>query len=240
LRLLSVCYNWAARQEILDGRNPCQGVTRMTVKPSDDRYSLDEVHRLLSLPDLPPSVPTALYTGMRKGELFGLRWADVRFDLGRIDVRHSFDGPTKTDKPRVVPLHRELAPILRAWRERCPETQDGLVFPICARGHWQPANTDSQGATHDLRELLKRAGCRANFPHPWHAIRHTFATLVIEAGGSTAAVERILGHSTSGNRITAGYTHVDLPFLAREIDKLSLTPPSPATIISLAAHRATA
>jgi integrase len=177
---------------------------------------------------------------MRKGELFGLRWADVRFDLGRIDVRHSFAGPTKTDKPRVVPLHRELAPILRTWRERCPQTPEGLVFPLCVRGNWHPANTDSQVLIDDLRELLKRADCRADFLHPWHAIRHTFATFMLEAGGSTAAIERILGHSTSGNRVTAGYTHVDLPFLARELEKLSLTPPSSASVISLAAHRATA
>jgi len=75
---------------------------------------------------------------------------------------------------------------------------------------------------HDRAEHA--ADCPSSFQRPWHAFRHTFATLFLEAGGAQAALERILGHSTSGSRTTAIYLHVDLPFLAREMARLTLRP----------------
>ena len=184
-------------------------------------------------------IAVALYTGMRRGEIAGLRWEDVRFDLGRIDVRRSYSGPTKTNKPRVVPLHRELAPILQAWRAR-GESPTGLIFPIHIAGVWRAATECDEQLADALRAVLTQAGCRADFLRPWHAFRHTFATQFLEQGGSISALERILGHTTSGNPITAGYTHVDVPFLARELAKLSLTPPTLAKVIPIAASRTSA
>ena len=66
-------------------------------------------------------IATAIYTGMRKGELFGLRWTDVHLDANRIDVMRSYNLLPKSGKPRHLPLHPELGRILRAWKERRKE-----------------------------------------------------------------------------------------------------------------------
>ncbi|MGH3430113.1 MAG: tyrosine-type recombinase/integrase, partial [Mycobacteriales bacterium] len=63
----------------------------------------------------------ALYTGMREGEVCGRRWGDWDEDaspLGCLAVESQYDGqPLKTDNPRTVPVHPELAAILAWWRK---------------------------------------------------------------------------------------------------------------------------
>lgn len=234
LRWLSTAFTWAITAELVPIRNPLTGVERMGEVPLDEHYSLDEVQTLLALPNLPPMVAAALYTGMRKGELFGLSWDCVRFDLGSIEVKRSFKGPPKSGRPRTIPLHPELAPILRAWRQRCPDTPERLVFPVVtASGPRMGVVNDGD----DIRLLLQAQGCRHDFRRPWHAFRHTFATLFCESGGAPDALERILGHSSAGNRITANYIHASLDYVARELGKLRLAPPAPAGILQLDAAR---
>lgn len=243
---LNRVYTWAMERDILPPfRSPCAGVEHMPSTPSEEHYSLDEVHRLLAHPDCPPIVWAALYTGMRKGELFGLSWSCVRLDvpIPYIDVRHSYQGTTKNGKARAVPIHPELLPILRTWREQCPQTDDHLVFPVkSARGFRMGASHDMLG----LPELLLAAGVhlpleRSASPghqkkdRAFHTCRHTFATLLLEASGNEDAVSKMLGHSHGGTvtRITKGYTHTGLAYLARELQKLSLTPTAIPGITSL-------
>lgn len=72
--------------------------------------SHEERHRLIeSAPEfMRPILVMALKTGMRKGEIMNLRWGDVNLDHQMIGVRH-----TKSRKLREVPLHSELAEILK-------------------------------------------------------------------------------------------------------------------------------
>ena len=138
---------------------------------------------------------------MRHGELRGLTWPCVRFDLNVLEIKRSFRSTPKSGKPRTIPLHSDLAPILRAWQAHCPETAEGLVFPVLANGRYR------LGRRHDacmVRQQLKAAGCPGDHLKPWHAMRHTFATLLAESGASMDAISRILGHSLGGYRITLG------------------------------------
>ncbi len=235
LTRLSVIFAWAIRQEIITCRNPCDGVKRLPTKPRQDCYTLDEVHRLLSLPDVLPMIPMVLYTGIRRGELLGLRWEDIDFQAERIDVRRSYDGPTKTDQTRVIPLHRELAPILRAWREQCPKTPEAVVFPLVVCGVARMATRSPEITTKELRAQLARAGVRNGFACPVHAMRHTFASLFMEQVDSQKVLESIMGHSTAGNKVTAGYIHTDVKTLARKLNQMTLKPQPEAQIIPLRA-----
>lgn len=234
LHRLSHFYNWAIDLEYVDCKNPASQVEYMPAPPSEERYSLEHVHRLLAPEHRHPMVATALYTGMRKGELFGLTWACVRFDLGCIEVKRSFKGPPKNGKPRTVPMHPELVPILREWQAACPETADRLVFPVRKNGRYR---MPSQHDMEQVRAILETADCPHNLDRPWHAMRHTFATLFAESQGARDALEQILGHSASGNRITAGYTHLSFEYLAREMAKLTLRPAAPAKVLRLDAYR---
>jgi len=81
---------------------------------------------------------TAIYTGMRAGEIAALEWSDVDFERRLLTVQRSFDGPTKSDRVRYVPILDPLLPVLRAWRLRHPgrlvfTNQAGAMFAPSAR-----------------------------------------------------------------------------------------------------------
>src|SRR5438270_3072886 len=100
LAALSKMYNWARKRGVIDCANPVVGCERPRVKEVTDFLSHDECADLLDyaktlcdcfvaaadVRDLYPMIATAIHTGLRKGELFGLRWSDVHLDTGRIDV----------------------------------------------------------------------------------------------------------------------------------------------------------
>jgi integrase len=63
---------------------------------------------------------TAFYTGARAGELAGLEWPDIDFETRLITIQRSFDGPTKSDEVRHVPILDVLLPDLKRWKLRHP------------------------------------------------------------------------------------------------------------------------
>jgi integrase len=173
LATLSKVYNWGRKVCAIDCPNPVKGCERPRAQSSIDYLSHEEVVKLFTwseerAPYLHPMIATGIYAGMRKGELFGLRWLDVHLDMARIDVMHSYRLLPKSGKPRHVPMHPELVRILRAWKERCPATAEGLVFPV---GGGMGDRFDSCG----LAEVMDAAGCHVP-DKPWHALRHTFAS----------------------------------------------------------------
>ncbi len=137
----------------------------------------------------------AAYTGMRAGEIAGLEWADVDFERRLITVQRSFEGPTKSDCVRYVPILTPLLGVLREWRLRHPGR---LVF------------TNRDGAMHResgriFQEVLHRVLEAAGFPkvprngkeRPYirfHDLRHTFASHWVAKGGDLFKLQKILGH----------------------------------------------
>jgi len=145
LRALSTVYNWARREGLIRADNPCVGVERSPMEhlleylEAKDR---GEIARLLGTARvraesgtyddrlLYAMVATALFTGLRKGELFGLRWQDVHLEHRRLDVTRSYELAPKSSKARHLRLNVELVPILREWERHCPPVKDELVFPV--------------------------------------------------------------------------------------------------------------
>ncbi len=231
VRYLSRVFTWCADAEIMDCRNPVSKVELLRTVPSEERYTREQCERLLGA-DADPKVATALLTGMRHGELCGLRWPDIRFDLGCIEIKRSFRTTPKSGKPRTVPLHSDLAPILRRWQVHCPSTLEALVFPVLARDGTYRMGCRQDGAK--VRRILVAADVPCGHDHPWHAMRHTFATLLAESGASLDAISRILGHAGGGSPITRGYVHSGLEFLSRELEKLRLMPGQAAHVLRIA------
>jgi integrase len=119
---------------------------------------------------------TAVYTGMRAGELAGLRWGHVDLDRRLITVTSSYDGPTKGGETRHVPILDPLLPILRAWALR---SAGELVF---AHQNGTMLRRDSRL----FQETLKRVLERAQLPRRcivFHSLRHTFASHWAMRGG---------------------------------------------------------
>ena len=221
LAYLSAVYGWASRAGLIKTANPCRHVERPSREAALEFLSRQEVSALLShaereAPTIHPMVATAIYTGLRKGELCGLRWRDVDVATRRLTVARSYGQTPKSGKPRQLRLPERLVPLLAAWAQRCPKTKEDLVFPARHRdGRWGlPHNTS---VVFGLPRLLEAAGCRVP-AHPWHALRHTFASHFIMSGGNILMLQKILGHSDV--KVTLQYAHLAPDYIAEEMNRL--------------------
>lgn len=236
LSAVSKMYTWARKLKVVDVDNPVKGCERPEPEVTLDYLSLDEVVKLLTYAeehanDVFPMIKTALLTGMRKGEVFGLRWTDVHLDQARIDVARSYTRAPKSGKPRYLPMHPDLVPTLRAWRERCPQTDAGLVFPVLE-------NNGGMGESYDmlgLPALMKAAKCHVPVM-AWHSLRHSFASHFMMAGGSILTLQKLLGHSTL--EMTLIYAHLSPDHLAGEIGRIDFKPRMPASVTPINAAQA--
>lgn len=227
LAALGTAYGWAVAAGLAE-HNPLRGLELPQRQESIDYLDADEVRRLLAeaaqqaeagaLSDrcLRACVTMALYTGMRKGELFALRWRDLDLHSGRLTVARSFDGATKNGRTRHLRLPDAVTPILAAWQRECPKTETGLLFPRKQRdGTWSMVarSNDMLG----LDALLVAARCRP-IARAWHVLRHTFASHYMMAGGSLLALSKILGHSDV--KITMVYAHLAPDFIGSEMNRI--------------------
>jgi integrase len=213
LATLSRLFVLARNEGLIDCANPASGVERPALRPSVDFLTRDEVENLLEhtnerAPTLHAMIATAIYAGLRQGELFGLRWRDVHLDAGRLDVMRSYKLAPKSGKPRHIPINRELGVILRRWREMCPKTSEGLVFPV-------DGAMGSKYETLGLADVLTGAGChQPEDGHPWHMLRHTFASHFVMSGGNILTLQKLLGHSDI--KQTLVYAHLAPDFMAAD------------------------
>ncbi|MFJ4808989.1 tyrosine-type recombinase/integrase [Streptomyces longwoodensis] len=172
----------------------------------------------------------ALRTGLRKGELLGLRWEDLDLNTGTASIRRSLQRtrtgglthlPTKTRaSERRIALPTKCIHSLKKHkeqRERKRETaglacrDSGLVFTTPTGGPLDPANLARR-----FRSFLDRAGLRRI---RFHDLRHSTATLLLEQGVDLVVIKELLGHAHIG--VTAGvYAHVRLRLQRQAIDTL--------------------
>jgi len=142
---------------------------------------------------------TAIYTGMRAGELLGLQWSAVDFKRRLVTVRRSYASTTKTDETRYVPLLDVLLPVLREWKLRC--TSDTWVFP-------SEVGTMQLPSARVLQETLKRVREESEIPYyfKFHDLRHTFASHWMMGGGDLFRLQKVLGHKST--EMTQRYAHL--------------------------------
>ena len=168
---------------------------------------------------------TALYSGLRAGELAGLSWGDIDFERRLITVQHSYDGPTKGGSIRHVPLMDPLLPILKTARLRTPGL---LVFPN-SRGVMR------RESDRIFQEVLHRVLNRANFPEEevngrmrryivFHSLRHSFASHWVLGGGDIFKLQKILGHKSIS--MTQRYAHLAPGAFADDYGRLGDSIPS--------------
>lgn len=220
---LSAVFRWGQEVGLLSDSHPCpvRGLFQVRKQGSLDFLSAEEVSQLLahteeSAPTLFPMIATAVYTGMRKGELYGLRWTDVNFQSQVIRIAWSYSSTPKSGKTRAVPIHPSLLPILRQWQRVCPQTPQGLVFPVVRKRGRVVMGESCDGM--ELTTLLRESGCRVA-PHPWHALRHTFASHYVMSSGNLIALQQLLGHHDIS--MTMVYAHLAPSYHAQDLAKLT-------------------
>ena len=149
---------------------------------------------------------TELATGLRRGELLGLKWEDLDLVRGEMRIRRQVaringevvEAPLKTKNAyRTLPLSEDTIGVLKAQKQKagiCP-----WVFPSPTGG---PISPDS--VLHMLHRVLKRAGLPMV---RFHDLRHTFATLALQNGVDVKTVSGMLGHFSAGFTLDT-YAHV--------------------------------
>ena len=164
-------------------------------------------------------------TGLRRGEVLGLRWRDVDFDLGQIAVANTITeigaetvmGPPKTARSRrSVYLDRRTVAALREHRQGQREQRIAAGPAWDADLDW--VLTDELGGfvrprsmSYEWRKLVEGL----DLPRiRLHDLRHTHATLALKAGIHPKVVSERLGHATVGITLDL-YSHV-VPSLARD------------------------
>lgn len=146
-----------------------------------------------------------LATGLRRGELLGLKWEDIDLEGGTIQVRRQIaridgevvEAPLKTKNSyRSVSIRQDAVELLREQRRK---TNSQYVFPSPTG---DPISPDS--VLHMLHRVLKRAGLpKIRF----YDMRHTFATVALQNGVDIKTVSRMLGHYSAGFTLDT-YAHV--------------------------------
>ena len=175
------------------GENPCRRVRRFKEDNARVRFlNDDEETRLMKQIGgrelLRSVVIFALNTGLRRGEIFGLRWTEVDWSRNFIHVIN-----TKTGKSRIVPLNDATRAVLRRQQEK---SQSEFVFVSPRTG----------ARLRNLRNGFGKACEDAKvFNFHFHDLRHTFASRLADAGVDAFTIAELMGHSTL--EMTKRYTH---------------------------------
>jgi len=154
-------------------------------------------------------------TGLRKGELLNLAWADVDLQKGILLVRSSLSYRTKGGKIRMVPLNTAATNVL----ENLPRISP-MVFPAERGGAY---NHDF--LSKRFKQVIKECGLNSKLH--FHSLRHTFASLLVQDGVPLYHVQRLLGHSSA--RVTEIYAHLGQSELHGSVERLAIANP-PTTI----------
>jgi len=192
----------AAVEEGLIHKNPAVGIkvkcadaNQMVLNKNEVQILLKEAqrfeHRFF------PHWSLALLTGMRSGELYSLRWTDVDFVTGKINIskawtRYNGEGPTKTAKNRIYPISTAAKKFLEELKSKEPCDSD---FVLPRLWEW-----DQGEQAKVLKSFCQEIGIT---PVKFHDLRATFITQMLNNGVPLSKVMAIVGHSSL--KTTQGY-----------------------------------
>lgn len=161
-----------------------------------DFLTPDEIRAFIAAADdrWRPFFYTAIFTGMRLGELLGLQWSDIDWNSGVIHVRRSvwnntFQEPKSRSSIRKIGMAPSLMKVLKDYSEDAPQSDDDLVF--CNDGGGLLFETNIRNRV--FNPTLKKAGLRKIRIHD---LRHTYASLLINQGENLKYVQQQLGHAS--------------------------------------------
>ncbi len=194
LALLGKMMNLAIDWGLLT-QNPVSRVKFFSEKANfrETILSLEEEEALLKKcpKRLLPIVQVALNTGMRRGEILGLRWSQV--DLAARTIKLS---QTKSGKPRIIPINAFLIDILTGQERKTGYSE--FVF----------LNRATRKPFKDVKKAFNSAATNAGIEGlRFHDLRHTFASRLVAAGVDLITVKDLLGHHSV--KVTERYTHTN-------------------------------
>lgn len=223
VQYIHVTLKKALSQAVMDGlipRNVCDAVRPPRAQKDEVvPFTPEQVKALLAAARgdrLEALYVVAIHTGLRQGEILGLKWTDVDLDAGNLTVQRSlsadgtFNPPKRKNSRRNVKLTQTAQQALLSHRKRQAEerlrvgaewTDAGLVFPNKVGKPMDATNLYYR----DWKGLLRRAGLSDAFT--FHTCRHTFATTLLRQNVNPKIVQHQLGHATISQTMDT-YSHV--------------------------------
>lgn len=228
VQLVHVVLHKALKQAVMDGLIP-RNVTDAVRAPRPERKEIEplspeQTRVLLATASEAGERFEALYvlavsTGMRQGELLALKWEDIDFGTGTLQVKRTlstatgggfrFGAPKTTKSRRSIKLPGMALSTLKRHRKAQLEWRMKLAGLFVDHGMVFTSQTGTPVMRQDLitrsfKPLLKRAG----LPDiRFHDLRHTCATLLLAKGVHAKLVQELLGHSTISITLDT-YSHV--------------------------------
>jgi len=206
VELLNRLFNYAHRMRIYKGENPCKQIVLPKVNNEitnelDENKLGDLLNTLDEWPDrmVANLVKLAVMSGLRRGELFNLKWKYVDLNKGWLTIRNPKGG-----KDQVIPLCQSAVEILKDH----PKTEKSdYVFPS-TRG----------GRRSDIKKPWLKIKGKAQLPDAFrfHDLRHTFASLLASSGKvDLYTLQKLLTHQSP--QMTQRYTHLVESALRRSV-----------------------
>ena len=198
--IMSAVYSHAIRWEWAT-RNPITHVRQSAKRRNTPVVlTIEQIKAFLSHLEEPCRTAVLLdaSSGLRVGELLGLKWEDVNFEALEVNVTRAVVKQKitrcKTEASRKpIPLDAELAEVLLNWKLQAPYAQPGdWVFASPHKKGKQPYWPGSLFRAH-LKPALEAAQIPGNVG--WHTLRHTFGTLMKANGEDIKTIQELLRHS---------------------------------------------
>ena len=198
--------------------NPLSGVRGPKLRPSLPRHlTVDDVYRLLDLrlegkplQSRDRALLETLYaTGIRVSELVSLNLEDLDSELGIVRVLG------KGGKERIVPITERALKLVLEYRQRVVPLLGKQTDPKALFLNGRGGRLTARSAARILEAWRRRAGIGTRV-NP-HALRHSFATHLLNAGADLRSIQELLGHQSLST--TQRYTHVQLADLMAVYDR---------------------
>ena len=207
-QVISSAMDFAVAQKIIS-ENPCKAVAlpklehkEMQTIPAEQLQAFLQEAKATGVYEM---YYIELATGLRRGELLGLKWSDIDWKNGIIKVRRQVarvdgqivEAPLKTKNSyRAVSISPQAIEVLREQKRK---TNDQYVFPSPNGGPISPDSVNNM-----LKRMLERAGIpKVRF----HDLHHSYAVVAIKSGDDIKTVQENLGHATAAFTLDV-YGHV--------------------------------
>lgn len=227
LTTLSKLFGMLVEMRVVDV-NPCRQLKRLSEASSrrSAYLSYEDTERIANhCPDwFQPMVWTAYYTGMRRGEVFGLTRQGVNLQKRIISLQGN---ETKEGYPKRVPIHQDLVPILED-ATRVPVLGTDRVFLLCDHKGFRPPTLEAmKNPWARALEAINVALTKLKQPawsKPWprfHDLRHTWRANARRSGMSDSIAEAILGHADRTVPVSQRYGWISDEELVVAVDAMT-------------------
>lgn len=246
IKNIHVMLHEALEQALKNGlitRNVTEAVTLPKITKKEMRVlTSDEQSRLLKLCNNENNgifVILALSTGMRLGEILGLKWEDINFKNKLLTVKRTVNrlknynsnidsktalivnSPKTENSIRIIPLNEKIIKCLKSYKTFQNEKYFKLGVHMGEDNFVFPNSLGNTGEPKTYQKIFTNLTKEANIENAhFHCLRHTFATRALEEGIPAKTVSEILGHANVSTTLDL-YSHVLLDTKRNAIERMS-------------------